>query len=67
MVSNITAEMTTSNRTALYRFTFPEQGSNATMSPLILADLIDLPRTRENGSIQVDSETGRIQGNGSFS
>ena len=61
--------MTTTNHTALYRFTFPETPveSNATLSPLILADLSDLPNSRINGSISVDASTGRIIGNGTFS
>lgn len=61
--------MTVSNHTALYRFTFPEQPQEqaAPLSPLILADLNDLPRSRINGSISVDSDSGRIIGNGTFS
>lgn len=67
--SSVQAEMTVSNHTALYRFTFPEtpDAENATLSPLILADLIDLPRSRMNGAISVDPTTGRIAGNGTFS
>lgn len=68
LASNITVEMTVSNHTALYQFNFPSSSSapNATLSPLILADLIDLPLSRQNGSIAVDNTTGRIIGNGTF-
>lgn len=61
--------MTVSNHTALYRFTFPETPAeeDAPLSPLILADLTDLPLSRINGSISVDNSTGRISGNGTFS
>jgi putative alpha-1,2-mannosidase len=69
LATNIKAEMTTTNHTALYRFTFPSTPTeaNATLSPLILADLSDLPNSRINGSIEVDDATGRITGNGTFS
>lgn len=69
METNIRTEMTVTNHTALYRFTFPAQPAekNATLSPLILADLTDLPESRINGSILVDGETGRISGSGVFS
>ncbi|KAF7187126.1 putative secreted glycosidase [Pseudocercospora fuligena] len=68
MQTQIKTEMTTTNHTALYRFTFPEQPTeqNATLSPLILADLTDLPQSRSNGSISVDGESGRISGSGVF-
>lgn len=69
MATNIKAEMTVTNHTALYRFTFPKTPveANATLSPLILADLTDLPNSRINGSVRVDSETGRQTGSGVFS
>lgn len=61
--------MTVTNHTALYRFTYPTTPTeaNATLGPLILADLSDLPNSRINGSIEVDNNTGRIIGNGTFS
>ncbi|KAG6008118.1 hypothetical protein E4U21_005000 [Claviceps maximensis] len=76
--TSIHAEMTVTNHTALYKFTFPTDGtptkltSNGTQvrmpySPLILADLTDLSDSRSNGSVQVDHKTGRIQGHGTFS
>ncbi|KAF1988259.1 glycoside hydrolase family 92 protein [Aulographum hederae CBS 113979] len=66
--SSIRAEMTVTNHSAIYRFTFPATGSNNSTSlrPLILAELSDLPNTRSNGSITVDPDTGRITGNGTF-
>lgn len=68
MVSDIRAEMTTTNHTALYRFTFPNNPleRNTSLSPLILADLNDLPLSRINGTISVDENTGRISGSGTF-
>ena len=67
--TNVKAEMTVSNHTAIYRFTFPETPAeeDAPLSPLILADLIDLPLSRINGSVSVNNDTGRIIGNGTFS
>jgi putative alpha-1,2-mannosidase len=69
LTSNVRGEMTVTNHTALYRFTFPETPAerNATLSPLILADLTDLPDSRINGSVSVDEDTGRISGTGTFS
>lgn len=72
--------MTVSNRTALYRITFPGNSSTASSttttftnsssslsySPLILIDLTDLAGSRSNGSVSVDGTTGRIIGNGTF-
>lgn len=68
MATNIRAEMTVSNHTAMYRFTFPQEPVeyNSTLSPLILADLIDLPLSRTNGSVSVNESTGRIMGTGTF-
>lgn len=76
--TSVHAEMTVSNHTALYRFTFPPRanltGLNSTApgipdlpySPLILADLTDLSDSRSNASIAVDPSSGRIVGNGTF-
>jgi putative alpha-1,2-mannosidase len=68
MVSDIKAEMTVTNHTALYRFTFPATPveENATLRPLILADLNDLPLSRSDASISVEADTGRISGSGTF-
>ena len=66
--------MTVTNHTALYRITFPSNSTTSAQnqtalpySPLILVDLTDLPDSRTNGSIEVDGNTGRIVGNGTFS
>ncbi|KAI9743634.1 MAG: hypothetical protein M1818_002950 [Claussenomyces sp. TS43310] len=72
MNTSISAEMTVTNHTAVYRFTFPTtsnatlQNSNITLSPLMLVDLTDLPDSRSNGSVEVDPGTGRITGNATF-
>ncbi|KAJ5554358.1 hypothetical protein N7513_004317 [Penicillium frequentans] len=68
LVNGIKAEMTAARRTALYRFTFPENKTqNGSMSdPLIGLDLTDLWDSRQNASISVDSDSGRIKGNGTF-
>ncbi|KAJ2966637.1 hypothetical protein NQ176_g10054 [Zarea fungicola] len=62
-MSGIRAEMTVSERAALYRFTFPE-GSGE--HPHIMLDLTDLWKSRQNASIHVDDKTGRMAGNGTF-
>ncbi|KAK5987008.1 putative secreted glycosidase [Cladobotryum mycophilum] len=71
--TSIKAEMTVTNHTALYRFTFPTDGTptkdtdkKVPYSPLILADLTDLSNSRTNAMIAVDANTGRITGNGTF-
>jgi predicted alpha-1,2-mannosidase len=71
--SGIRAEITATNHTALYRFTFFGNATgNATiegapLSPLFIVDLTDLPDSRSNGSASVDPETGRMTGTGTFS
>jgi putative alpha-1,2-mannosidase len=65
LVNGIRAEMTVSNHTALYRFTFPDD-NGAPSSPLIFVDLIDLPQSRSNGTASVDPSTGRLYGSGTF-
>jgi predicted alpha-1,2-mannosidase len=66
--SGVAAEMTASRRAALYRFTFPEEKTEngEVLDPLILVDLTDLWDSRQNASVSVDSEAGRIRGNGTF-
>lgn len=75
--TSITAEMTVANKTALYRFTFPDEpvplkggdatGANAIpYEPVILADLTDLSDSRSKGSVKVDPGSGRITGSGTF-
>lgn len=67
--SGIRTEMTVTNHTALYRFTFPEtpKTRNTTLNPHILIELTDLPLTRSEGNVTVSAETGRVTGTGIFS
>ncbi|KAI0399948.1 family 92 glycosyl hydrolase [Xylaria palmicola] len=63
--TGIKAEMTTAQRTALFRFTFPTSTSGA--HPLLLQDLSDLHNSRQdNASVSVDPTTGRIKGEALF-
>ncbi|KAJ5929938.1 Alpha-1-2-mannosidase [Penicillium verhagenii] len=64
--NGVHAEMTTTNRSALYRFTF-DNSSSSSLSPVISVDLMDLPQSRTNGTAVVDKSTGRLSGNGTFS
>ncbi|TKA64136.1 hypothetical protein B0A49_09055, partial [Cryomyces minteri] len=73
--SSVHAEMTVTNHTALYRFTFPNSGTAAPksqlanetpLSPLILVDLTDLSDSRSGGNVSVNPQTGRMTGNGTF-
>ncbi|KAJ5544487.1 hypothetical protein N7535_007114 [Penicillium sp. DV-2018c] len=64
LANGVHAEMTTTNRSALYRFTFNETSEQ--LSPVILLDLIDLPQSRSNGSADVDQTTGRFTATGTF-
>ena len=66
--SGITVDMTTAQHTSLFRFTFPPDNyvSNSS-SPLILMDLTDLSDSRQdNGTINIDDDSGRITGNARF-
>lgn len=63
LMSGIRAEMTVSERAALYQFTFPEGNGE---HPHIMLDLTDLWKSRQNASIHVDDKTGRMTGNGTF-
>lgn len=69
LVNNIRTETTVTNRTALYRMTFPDTPAtpNTTLSPHILVELADLPNTRSEANITVNPETGRVTGSGRFS
>lgn len=62
LVSGIKGEITVTNHTALYRFSFPASGT----APMIFADLIDLPQSRSNGTALVNTTSGRITGSGTF-
>ncbi|GFG01923.1 uncharacterized glycosidase Rv0584 [Aspergillus udagawae] len=66
--NGIRAEMTVSEHAALYRFTFPSSTAQdgSELSPLILVDLTDAWDSRQNASIKVDAENGRITANGTF-
>jgi putative alpha-1,2-mannosidase len=69
--SGIKAEITASNHTALYKFTFFGNATGAAavdgpLSPLLIVDLTDLPNTRKNGTASVDATTGRMTGTGTF-
>lgn len=66
LANGVHAEMTATNRSALYRFTFNETSSQS-LSPVILLDLMDLPQSRTSGSADVDRSTGRLTGSGTFS
>jgi putative alpha-1,2-mannosidase len=74
--NGVVAEMTVAERTAVMRFRFPAAGAgnetgkwNVTGNgehPLVLLDLTDLWQSRQNASIVVDEQTGRMTGNGTF-
>jgi putative alpha-1,2-mannosidase len=64
--SGIKVDMTVSERAALFRFTFPSSAGSGNASPLILLDLTDLWDSRQNASIAIDPENGRILANGTF-
>lgn len=69
LANNIRTEMTVTNHTALYRFTFPETPitPNTTLNPHFLVELTDLPQTRSEGNITVYASNGRVTGSGRFS
>lgn len=69
LVDNIRTESTVTNRTALYRMTFPDTLAtpNTPLSPHILVELTDLPNSRSDGNVTVDPKTGRMTGTGVFS
>lgn len=64
LANGVHAEMTTTNRSALYRFSFTN--TSEALSPMILLDLMDLPQSRKNGTASVDPETGRLTASGVF-
>ncbi|GKT94264.1 glycosyl hydrolase family 92 protein [Colletotrichum tofieldiae] len=77
LTNTVRAEMTASERTALYRFNFSPNDTvsytnaanhdavDAVSSPLILIDLTDIAQSRTSGGIQV-YESGRVIGDGTF-
>ena len=74
--SGVVASTTVADHTALMKFEFPlgNNGNNSSDNrsvesgehPLIMLDLTDLWQSRQNASINVDPETGRLKGNGTF-
>ncbi|KAE8146224.1 glycosyl hydrolase family 92-domain-containing protein [Aspergillus avenaceus] len=66
--NGIHAEMTTTEHAALFRFNFPPATASdgSDLSPLIMLDLTDLWNSRQNASISVDAQAGRIKANGTF-
>ena len=63
--NGVRAEMSVTNHSALYRFTFTNT-TTQTLNPVVLVDLMDLPQSRTNGTASVDPSTGRLTGNGTF-
>ncbi|KAI1827646.1 glycoside hydrolase family 92 protein [Xylaria intraflava] len=62
--SGIKASMTSSEHAALFRFEFP--AGNGSQHPLVLLDLTDLSKSRQNATVNVDPDTARMKGNGTF-
>ncbi|KAH9905469.1 glycoside hydrolase family 92 protein [Xylariomycetidae sp. FL2044] len=66
MESGVKAAMTSSEHVALFRFEFPAASEDEDQHPLVLLDLTDLWKSRQNASISVDPDSGRLTGNGTF-
>ncbi|KAI1170492.1 glycoside hydrolase family 92 protein [Nemania sp. FL0916] len=66
--SGVKSSMTSSEHAALFRFQFPTGNSSGdgAAHPLVLLDLTDLWKSRQNASISVDPKTARMTGNGTF-
>jgi hypothetical protein len=76
--SGIKTELTTTNHTALYRFTFLIRSTAASnqpeeracdaepLSPLLIAELTDLSESILDGTASVNPGTGRMTGSGTF-
>ncbi|CAJ2503347.1 Uu.00g107410.m01.CDS01 [Anthostomella pinea] len=63
MASGVKVSMTSSEHAALFRFEFPDgEGEH----PMVLLDLTDLWKSRQNASISVDADGARMKGNGTF-
>ncbi|KAK3682470.1 glycosyl hydrolase family 92-domain-containing protein [Podospora appendiculata] len=77
LTNSVRAEMTVTQHTALYRFSFPGTDTvkivqdppmaDVPYSPVVVVDLIDLMNSRRAGGIQVYPETGRVVGEGQYS
>lgn len=65
--SQISAEMTVTNHTALYHFDFQTSVPDGSpISPLMILDLTDLNDSRQNATVSIDPANGRMKGNGTF-
>lgn len=65
LTSGPKVDMTTTHHASLFRFRFPDIKDSD--KPLILQDLTDLSDSRQdNGTVSVDSDTGRITGSAIF-
>lgn len=70
--NSVRAEMTTTDHTVLYRFSFSGKPTVQTRfgvvpySPLIMVDTSDLAQSRVGGAVRIDPATGRIVGQGHF-
>lgn len=64
----IDVETTVTEHAALWNFRFTSNVSTHgnVLSPLMLVDLTDLQDSRQNASVKVDPQTGRMSGNGTF-
>lgn len=62
LANDMVMEMTTTEHAALYHF----WAETEKPGPLVLLDLTDLQDSRQNASVSVDANTGRIMGNGTF-
>ncbi|KAL3480777.1 glycosyl hydrolase family 92-domain-containing protein [Aspergillus californicus] len=63
--NGVHTEVTTTNHSALYRFSFPGSDKDS-LNPVVLVDIIDLPESRNNGTASVDPDTGRLTASGNF-
>ena len=67
LTNGIIAEMTATEHAALYRFNFENAFAHSTgTKPLVLFDLTDLWQSRQNATVSVDENSGRIRANGTF-
>ena len=64
----IDVETTVTEHAALWNFRFtPNVSTHGNhLSPLMVVDLTDLQDSRQNATVKVDPETGRMSGNGTF-
>lgn len=62
LANDMVMEITTTEHAALYHF----WAETEKPGPLVLLDLTDLQDSRQNASVSVDANTGRIMGNGTF-